>query len=579
MKNIVAFFIGCCCSLGLSAQVKTKSTVDIVLKNIEIFDRQQSKADSISGYVLGSLSESYFERRYQFYKQQHTILNSADTSKISFDEQINRELLNYIIDEELSSWTYKEYLNPILADEGFHTSLAHRSSRQFSGKKDAIAYLRFLNDIPHYTEQNLALMRKGLALGISQPRIILNGYENTYNQHIVNNIDSSVFWKPFITKPYSITEADWDSIKAAARLSIQSNVIPAFKSIQQFFDTEYLPKTRTTLGASYFPDGKNFYEEKARHYTTTNLGSEAIYQIGLTEVERIQNEMNAVIKGVGFKGDFKAFINFLRTDPQFYAPTAEQLLKEASYIAKKADGMLPSLFGKLPRQPYGVAPVPAFLAPTYTSGRYSGSSIRSKNAGHYWVNTYNLKSRTLYTLESLTLHEAVPGHHLQTALAQELDHLPDFRRNLYINVFGEGWGLYGEFLGYEMGFYKDPYSRFGRLTYDMWRACRLVIDVGIHTKNWTREQAVAYLADHTALSIHEVNTEINRYISWPGQALAYKIGELRIRQLRSKAEAVLKEKFDVRDFHDVVLSQGSVTLGVLEKMVDRYISKVQAGKK
>ena len=281
--------------------------------------------------------------------------------------------------------------------------------------------------------------------------------------------------------------------------------------------------------------------------------------------------MNDVLKEVKFKGTLKAFITYLRNEPKFFAPTGDQLLKEASYIAKKADGMLPSLFGKLPRQPYNVEAVPDYLAPTYTAGRYSGSPIKSKNAGHYWVNTYNLKSRTLYTLESLTLHEAVPGHHLQAALTQELDSLPEFRRNLYINSFGEGWGLYSEWLGYEMGFYKDSYSRFGRLTYEMWRACRLVIDVAIHTKNWTRDQAVDYLASNTALSLHEVNTEINRYISWPGQALAYKIGELKIKELRQRAEKKLKDKFDVRFFHDMVLSQGTVTLAVLEKMVDYWI--------
>ena len=261
--------------------------------------------------------------------------------------------------------------------------------------------------------------------------------------------------------------------------------------------------------------------------------------------------------------DLKSFITSLRNDPKFYATTPEQLLKEASYIAKKADGMLPKLFALLPRQPYGVEPVPSHLAPTYTAGRYSGASISGKRAGFYWVNIYNLKSRPLYALEALTLHEAVPGHHLQIALTQELSQLPEFRRNLYVNAFGEGWGLYSEYLGTEMGFYKDPYSLFGKLTYEMWRACRLVIDVALHTKGWTREQAVTYLSENTALSLHEVNTEINRYISWPGQALAYKMGELKIKELRKKAETSLKDKFDIREFHGIVLSQGTVTLKIL----------------
>jgi len=280
-----------------------------------------------------------------------------------------------------------------------------------------------------------------------------------------------------------------------------------------------------------------------------------------------------VMKDVGFSGSLKEFISSLRTDPKFYATTPEQLLKEASYIAKKADAMLPRFFALLPRQPYGVEPVPAHLAPTYTAGRYSGASISGKRSGFYWVNTYNLKSRPLYALEALTLHEAVPGHHLQIALTKELNTLPEFRRNLYVNAFGEGWGLYCEWLGTEMGFYKDPYSLFGKLTYEMWRACRLVLDVALHTKGWSREQAVSYLSDNTALSLHEVNTEINRYISWPGQALAYKMGELKIKELRKKAEDTLKEKFDIREFHGLVLSQGTVTLTILEQMVDRYIAE------
>src|SRR5829696_2724628 len=280
----------------------------------------------------------------------------------------------------------------------------------------------------------------------------------------------------------------------------------------------------------------------------------------MSEVQRIKKEMDSVIKAVSFKGSFADFIQFLRTDKQFFVDSPDALLKEASFIAKKIDGQLPKLFGKLPRMPYGVEPVPDYLAPSYTTGRYSGTSIRSKRGGMYWVNTYNLPSRTLYTLESLTLHEAVPGHHLQISLSQELTNLPEFRQRFYVNAFGEGWGLYSEYLGYELGLYKNPYSLFGRLTYEMWRACRLVIDVGIHWKGWTREQAVSYLADNTALSLHEVNTEVNRYIAWPGQALSYKMGELKIIALRRKAEAALGEKFDVRRFHDALLSEGSVTL-------------------
>jgi uncharacterized protein (DUF885 family) len=414
-------------------------------------------------------------------------------------------------------------------------------------------------------------MRKGLQLGICQPRSILNGYENTYERQIVDSIEKSVFWKPFQKKPPFINEEDWRKIREEGEKAVREDAIGSFRRIKTFFDNEYLPKTRTTIGVSNFPNGLAYYQERVHHYTTTNLSYEEVYQLGLKEVARIKELMLDVLKEVNFPGTMQEFITYLRTDPKFYATSPEQLLKEASYIAKQIDGKLPQFFGKLPRQPYGVEPVPEHLAPTYTAGRYSGAPISSKRAGHYWVNTYDLKSRPLYALESLTMHEAVPGHHLQIALTQELTDLPEFRRNLYVNAFGEGWGLYCEYLGEEMGFYKDPYSKFGRLTYEMWRACRLVIDVGLHAKGWTREQAVSYLAENTALSLHEVNTEINRYISWPGQALAYKMGELKIKELRKKAEEKLKEKFDIREFHDLILSQGTVTLAIMEKMVDRYI--------
>lgn len=565
---------------SIMAQPKVvHKSIDAVLKEMGQYDRDKWKRDSGAGKVLGSASEEAYQQRYQFYKQVSEKLNRIDKNSLSFDDQVSLELLQHEVLDELSTVRFQSYLNPILSDWGFHTSLAGRANATIRNKKDAEAYLRLLNDIPRYVQEHLALMRKGLDLGISQPKAILQGYEATYRQHIVDSIENSVFWKPFQKKPAAITADDWRNLQERARLSIQKNVIGSYQAIDSFFANEYLPRTRTTLGASHFPNGKAFYDDRVRHYTTTSMSADEVYAIGLKEVERIKRAMDSVIRVVNFTGGFQAFINYLRTDPKFYPKTGVDLLKEASFIAKKVDGMLPSLFGKLPRQPYTVTPVPDYLAPTFTTGRYSGAPISSTRPGEYWVNTYNLPSRTLYTLEALTLHEAVPGHHLQTALAQELDHLPEFRRRLYINAFGEGWGLYSEYLGHEMGFYKDPYSLFGRLTYDMWRACRLVIDVGIHVKEWTREQAVTYLAEHTALSLHEVNTEVNRYISWPGQALAYKIGEIRIKDLRQKAEEALKEDFDVRAFHDMIHSNGSVTLAVLEKMTERFIQEQKTKQK
>jgi uncharacterized protein (DUF885 family) len=575
-KTLKLLFIFLLPYLHLLAQPKpvpVNEEIERVLQEIKEFQKNERKLDSIAGHPLGSNKEEDFLNRYSFYVSASAKLKAIDRLKLSFDDQINLELLQYSIDDEISSYKFKSYLNPILADEGFHTGLAAMGSEVLDSKKDFENYIKRLKDIPRYIEENLELMQRGLKLGICQPRSILKGYENTYQQHIVRDHEKSVFWKPFAKKPFAITEEDWKQILADGKEAVLQYAIEGFRKIKTFFDKEYLPGTRTSIGVSNFPDGLAFYQDRVHHYTSTDLSYEEIYQLGLKEVARIKNVMLQVMKDVKFKGGLKEFITYLRNDPKFYVTTPEQLLKEASYIAKKADGQLPKLFSLLPRQPYGVEAVPAHLAPTYTGGRYAGASINSKRAGYYWVNTYNLKSRPLYILEALTLHEAVPGHHLQIALTQEMAQLPEFRRNLYVNAFGEGWGLYSEYLGIEMGFYKDPYSLFGRLTYEMWRACRLVLDVALHTKGWTRDQGVAYLSENTALSLHEVNTEINRYISWPGQALAYKIGELKIRELRKKAEDKLKDKFDVREFHGIVLSQGTVTMKILEQMVDRYIDE------
>ncbi|HEY6505908.1 MAG TPA: DUF885 domain-containing protein [Chitinophagaceae bacterium] len=570
---LLLFFTVIIVQLSAQPQKKAGTIVDTLLQAVSNFQARENKQDSLLGHPLGSNREEDFLRRYTFYDSVYQALNKVNKDSLNFDGQVNLELVRYDVEDELSTWKFKSYLNPILADEGFHTGLAGMGSQVLSSKKEFENYIKRLKDIPRSVDERLALMRKGLQLGICQPRAILKGYENTYEQHIVPDPEKSVFWKPFLKKPFSISDEDWKKITEEGKTAIQQYAIEGFKKIKIFFDKEYLPKTRTTIGVSNFPDGLAYYQERTHHYTTTDLSYEEVYQLGLQEVARIKKEMMEVLTAVNFKGTLKDFIANLRTDPKFYATTAEQLLKEASFIAKKADGMLPQFFGKLPRQPYGVEPVPAHLAPTYTAGRYSGAPINSKRAGNYWVNTYDLKSRPLYALESLTLHEAVPGHHLQIALTKELNDLPAFRRNLYVNAFGEGWGLYAEYLGKEMGFYKDPYSLFGRLTYEMWRACRLVLDVALHTKGWTREQGVTYLSENTALSLHEVNTEINRYISWPGQALAYKMGELKIKELRKKTEEQLKDKFDIREFHDLVLSQGTVTLKILEQMVDNFIAK------
>ncbi len=575
MKKLILFVLVYCLFIPLHAQqsLSPKKLIDGIISTIKKFQTDETKADSIARHPLGSNKDADFQRRYKFYDSVNNLLQGISKDSLAFDDEINLTLTQYNLEEEISTYQYKAYLNPILSDEGFHTSIAEMGSEILSTKKEYEDYIIKLKDVPRYMDENLELMRRGLALGISQPRSILYDYANTYEQHIVNDPEKSVFYRPFLRKPFGIDDSDWEKMKTEGKQAVRDSVIEGYKRVKIFFDKEYMPKTRTTVGVSNFPDGLAYYQDRVKHYTTTDISYEEIYQLGLQEVARIKNEMLEVIKEAKFKGTLKQFIAYLRSDPKFYATSAEQLLKEASFIAKKSDGALPSMFGKLPRQPYGVQAVPAYLAPTYTVGRYNGAPIKSKRPGWFWVNTYNFKACPLYNLEALALHESVPGHHLQIALTQELDSLPLFRRNMYVNAYGEGWGLYCEYLGTEMGFYKDPYTHFGRLTYEMWRACRLVLDVAIHTKGWTREQSVKYLSENTALSMHEVNTEINRYISWPGQALAYKTGEMKIKALRKLTEEKLKDKFDIRAFHDLILSQGTVTMPILQKMVERFIEK------
>jgi uncharacterized protein (DUF885 family) len=438
-------------------------------------------------------------------------------------------------------------------------------------------YLHKLNALPGFVDQNFENLRTGLEKGVSQPLVIFNGYESTYNDHIVENYQDHYFYSPFNNLPETLTLGQKDSVLSAAKTAIENSVVPQFKRIKKFFETEYYPKTRITLGVSETPNGQEYYQNRINFYTTSDqYTADDIHQIGINEVARIKAEMEKIIKSLNFKGSFSDFFQFLRTDEQFYAKTPNELLMIARDMAKRADEQLPRFFKTLPRKPYGVAPVPDAIAPKYTAGRYVGTSKNSSDPGYYWVNTYDLPSRTLYTLPSLTVHEAVPGHHLQGSLNNELgDSIPKFRKDLYLSAYGEGWGLYCEFLAEEMGMYTTPYEHFGKLTYEMWRACRLVVDTGIHAKGWTRDQVVNFMTSNTALSLHEINTETDRYISWPGQALSYKIGELKIRELRKKAEGELKEKFDIREFHEIILEQGTVTLAILENRISDYIERTK----
>ncbi len=514
------------------------------------------------------------ERRNAFWKGIRAELEAVSCERLERTECINFRIFRRQMDQALEDHATRAYLVPFNSDWGFYMAWGRLPQEtDFTGLKSYANYLSRLEEIPAVMDEYIGLMREGIETGMTQPRVILDGRDQPIRAQLVDKVEDSGFFAPFANMPETLARGDGAELVERARSVIMEGVVPAYRKLLDFFHDEYVPGARTSLGASRLPDGNRFYRSQIRLYATVDMAPAEIHEIGLSEVRRIRAEMEAIIEETGFEGSFAEFIEFLRTDEQFYAKTPHQLLAEASYFAKKADGRLPQLFGRLPRQPYGVAPVPEDIAPFYTGGRYVGASPEAHRGGYYWVNTYALKSRPLYTLPALTLHEAAPGHHLQIALALEQDDQPEFRRNDYISAYGEGWALYAEKLGVEMDIYETPYHHFGRLTYEMWRACRLVIDTGIHAMGWSREQAQEYLASNTALSLHEITTEVDRYISWPAQALSYKLGEYTIWQLRRDAEFRLGTDFDLRAFHDFILALGSVPLDILKDEVGRWVGE------
>jgi uncharacterized protein (DUF885 family) len=503
-------------------------------------------------------------------------LAAIERDTLNAVDRINYDMFKAQLEDRRAGFTFDEHVMPLNADSGFHTDFALAPKQMaFATAADYDKYLSRLKAFPKYVDDQIGLMREGLKKGITIPRAALAGIESSIQPLITDDPTKSPLWDPFTRVPAVLDRATRDRLQNDGRAAIANDVTPAYKKFLTFMTADYVPGSRATLAASDLPNGKDYYAFLVKRFTTVDVTWEQVHQTGLDQVAAIQKEMDEAMKKSGFKGTFPEFLKFLRTDPRFYPKTGDALLKEASSIAKRMDAKLPMLFGKLPRQPYGVSPVPEYLAPKYTAGRYSPNPPGGTEPGYYWVNTYALDTRPLYNLEALTLHEAVPGHHLQGALSYEIEGLPPFRKWTYISAFGEGWGLYSEWLGIEAGFYTDPYSNFGRLTYAMWRAARLVVDTGLHAKGWTRQQAIDYLAQHTALSVHECTTETDRYISWPGQALSYKTGELKIRELRRRAEQTLGAKFDVRRFHDAVLGNGSVPLTVLEQVIDEFIAAEQ----
>tara|TARA_R110002096_G_scaffold18045_3_gene61996 strand:+ start:536 stop:2221 length:1686 start_codon:yes stop_codon:yes gene_type:complete len=551
----------------------TAQSKNELAKIIEVYETQRDY--KFNPFESVEKTNEYYKLEADFATEMIQKINKISLDNLSESDKISRELLLFVLQDKIDEVKFKMHLNPITNEVAFHLNLGSMGSKILKTKKDVAKYLKDLEKLNRKIDYNINLLRAGVAAGISQPKAVFSNYSFTYDKHIVLDVTKSEFYKPFLNLPASLSNQEKEDFIKKATKSIQENVVEKFKEIKAFFEDEYFPNTREELGVNNTPNGEAFYQNRINFYTTSQeYTAEDIHQIGLKEVARIKAEMQTIINELQFEGTFADFLQFLRTEEQFYPKTAKELLMFARDIAKRIDAELPKYFKTLPRKPYGVVPVPAAIAPNYTGGRYSGSSS-DETAGFYWVNTYNLPSRTLYTIPALTAHEAVPGHHLQISLNNELpkDKIPKFRRNLYLSAYGEGWGLYAETLADEMGIYTTPYEKFGKFTYEMWRACRLVVDTGIHAKGWSRQQVINYLAENTALSIHEVTTETDRYISWPGQAISYKIGEIKIRELRKKAEKELKEKFNIRDFHEVILGVGTVTLSIMENRVNNYINQ------
>ncbi len=502
-------------------------------------------------------------------------LRDIDRGALSAFDAVSYDLFDFMVSQRIALAAYREWRVPLNSDSGFYADLlllhglqSPRTTRDYEN------YVARLEDVPRYFAENVANMRQGIADGFVLPAEIIPGIQGVVAGAQYARAEDSPFWIPFAEFPADVPQADRARLAAAGKAAIEGQVVPAYAEFRKFFDGEYAPAARRTIGASELPQGRAYYADLVRYFTTLPEATpEKIHETGLAEVARIRAEMEAIVQEVGFDGGFDAFLVFLRTDPQFHAKTPEQILRHAAWITREIDGRMPDFFGVSPRAPYTVKPVPAALAPNYTGGRYNPGPLGA--AGEYWVNTYALQNRPLYVLPALTLHEAAPGHHTQGALARELEGVPAFRRNFYPHAFGEGWGLYAEYLGVEMGVYHTPYERFGRLTYEMWRACRLVVDTGMHAFGWSRQRALDYMKSSTALSEHEIRTEIDRYIAWPGQALAYKTGELEIKRLRERAARELGPRFDVRAFHDAVLGQGGVTLPVLSKQVEAYVARAR----
>jgi len=503
-------------------------------------------------------------------------LRTIDRAKLSPSDQLNYDLFRRNLTDAVEESRFPGELMAINQLDGVQQDVPSTIAKMPAGTvRDYEDILARLRAVPVLVNQTTVLLQRGLASGITPPRITLRDVPSQAQDLVVDDPLSSPLLTPFTHFPAGVPAADRERLRAAAIAAYRDSVAPAFRRLSAFLRDRYVPGARTTTGIRDLPNGIAWYQVRARASTTTDLTTEQIHAIGLAEVKRIRAAMDSVIAASGFKGTFPEFVQFLRTDPRFYWTTADDLIRASRELMKRIDPELTRLFGTLPRLPYGVSPIPSYSERSQTTAYYQPGSPLSHRAGTYFVNTYNLPARPKWEMEALSLHEAVPGHHLQIALAQELEGVPEFRRFGGYTAFVEGWGLYSESLGEELGLYTDPYSKFGQLTYEMWRAIRLVIDTGIHTMGWTRQQAIDYFMANAAKTEHDITIEVDRYIVWPGQALAYKIGELKIKELRAYAANTLGSRFDIRTFHDQVLGAGAVPLDVLEARIRAWVASVR----
>lgn len=582
-RAIVALVLGVAISPAW-AQTGAEATLTTLIGEYEQLIR---KDDPVSAGQEGDrdalrrLPDVRPETQQGYGKQLESIserLSRIDAAQLSEESALNHLLLTNVVATHGEQISYDLTRIAFENDSGFHTLLDYLArTTSIGSREDADAWLARLEATPAFYEQNLANLKRGIKTRLTQPRIVAERVLDVARKHAATKAEDSALLLPFTRMPATIPANVQEEYRTKALAVVRDRIQPLQQQFANFMAKEYLPATRPKLAWRSTPNGETTYRFFVRRETTTQMTPDEIHQLGLSEVARIRGLMEKTIAETGFNGSFAEFLQMLRTDPRFYAQTPEDLLEKASEIAKRADDQLPRLFGTLPRLPYGVRPVPADIAEGYTTGRYWGGSMQQGQAGGYMVNTSHLDQRPLYELPALTVHEAVPGHHLQIALSQELSGLPYFRRNTSPTAFVEGWGLYSEFLGEEMGIYRDPYERFGRYSYEMWRACRLVADTGIHWLGWDIEQARRCFTENSALAPHNIQTELERYISWPGQALAYKIGELRFRALRQEAERALGERFNVRKFHDLLLLSGALPLDVVSKRVKAWVAEQSDG--